>query len=723
MLNPWSYKDWNLTQQGQIVTAYGLAKAEEMAEEAGTHVGGPRPAPPNNVTKVQETFILNKHQKGTSGGGATPNQTPTGSPGPARSLADLYADDFSHWKSEGIVGDGTTDDGPAFNTFIARVAAAGGGTIRVNGTFLINTALVFASNVTLDGGGNTTFKITSNKFRAFILNSCTRAAVKNCIFDLTGSSATSGFVALLTDAQECEVSGCKFLSLKGQIYLNGNAQNNRVVANKFSNSAAICVQMSGANVTGNIVGWNDITASASFGIFGDAGMNHNLIIGNKTVQNGVELIGLRYDCHNNRIIGNHAEGTGDNGISITGKYNVITGNICRKCYYFGIGVYGNYNVVTGNLCVSNGQIFASDGSSNYAGIGLQCNFGGLAQNNTIVGNTTDDDQASMTQAWGILISGANNTYTTWAASTVFGVNSYCKNGTNIYNSAAGGTSGATPPTHTSGTVSDGGVLWTYVDTWPSGREPVGNTVGPNAYYRSRLSVSVNDTTVNNYNNVHDAPYTRVHNTSAGTSQKYDVTGIIRHLQTWTNGQAVTYGNAKFTSLGHAYRVSNVGGTCANEPTHTSGTVTGADGIAWTLIALNTREMTAVSTPNGPAFNVDAALGLGRIDSPGNFLNMYAGSGSPEGVVTAPVGSIFLRSDGGILTTLYTKTGTGSTGWFPVAITKPANTFANLPASPVEGMLLPVTDSSTNVWGATITGGGANHVLAYYNGTNWTVAGK
>ena len=53
----------------------------------------------------------------------------------------------------------------------------------------------------------------------------------------------------------------------------------------------------------------------------------------------------------------------------------------------------------------------------------------------------------------------------------------------------------------------------------------------------------------------------------------------------------------------------------------------------------------------------------------------------------------------------------------------AVTFANLPASPVEGMLYPVTDGSVATWGTTLAGGGANHVLAYYNGTNWTVAAK
>lgn len=52
----------------------------------------------------------------------------------------------------------------------------------------------------------------------------------------------------------------------------------------------------------------------------------------------------------------------------------------------------------------------------------------------------------------------------------------------------------------------------------------------------------------------------------------------------------------------------------------------------------------------------------------------------------------------------------------------AVTFANVP-TPIEGMMVAVTDSTTATWGATITGGGANHVLAYYNGTNWTVAAK
>jgi hypothetical protein len=55
----------------------------------------------------------------------------------------------------------------------------------------------------------------------------------------------------------------------------------------------------------------------------------------------------------------------------------------------------------------------------------------------------------------------------------------------------------------------------------------------------------------------------------------------------------------------------------------------------------------------------------------------------------------------------------------------ANTFASLAAcaGPLEGQIAAVTNSTTATWGATITGGGANHVLAYCDGSAWTVFAK
>lgn len=50
---------------------------------------------------------------------------------------------------------------------------------------------------------------------------------------------------------------------------------------------------------------------------------------------------------------------------------------------------------------------------------------------------------------------------TWTTGTAFAANAYCFYNGNYYQTSAGGTTGATPPTHTSGSVSDGGVTWTY----------------------------------------------------------------------------------------------------------------------------------------------------------------------------------------------------------------------------------------------------------------------
>jgi len=58
-----------------------------------------------------------------------------------------------------------------------------------------------------------------------------------------------------------------------------------------------------------------------------------------------------------------------------------------------------------------------------------------------------------------------------------------------------------------------------------------------------------------------------------------------------------------------------------------------------------------------SFDVSGTLSLN------NKVRFLTGSGSPEGVNAAPVGSLYTRTDGGAGTTLYVKeSGTGNTGW-------------------------------------------------------------
>lgn len=64
----------------------------------------------------------------------------------------------------------------------------------------------------------------------------------------------------------------------------------------------------------------------------------------------------------------------------------------------------------------------------------------------------------------------------------------------------------------------------------------------------------------------------------------------------------------------------------------------------------------------PSPNVMSHTYVPRLYLPG-LPFVTAGAGSPEGAQSAPVGSVWLRTDGGVGTTMYVKqTGTGNTGW-------------------------------------------------------------
>jgi hypothetical protein len=68
----------------------------------------------------------------------------------------------------------------------------------------------------------------------------------------------------------------------------------------------------------------------------------------------------------------------------------------------------------------------------------------------------------------------------------------------------------------------------------------------------------------------------------------------------------------------------------------------------------------------PGGSQDRAVLLGQLDTLYDRVNAYlfVGTATPEGAVAAPVGSLFLRTDGGTSTSLYVKeTGTTtSSGW-------------------------------------------------------------
>lgn len=107
-------------------------------------------------------------------------------------------------------------------------------------------------------------------------------------------------------------------------------------------------------------------------------------------------------------------------------------------------------------------------------------------------------------------------------------------------------------------------------------------------------------------------------------------------------------------------------------------------------------------------------------------NIYRTTAGGTPSTTGLIGTV----SGGYATSVFNDKGVAASGGVPAVsgsggLQVSPTAFAGLPvcASGTEGSLRPVSDSTTNVWGATVTGGGSNHVLTYCDGTNWTVAAQ
>lgn len=79
---------------------------------------------------------------------------------------------------------------------------------------------------------------------------------------------------------------------------------------------------------------------------------------------------------------------------------------------------------------------------------------------TIVPTPTSGDNG--TTIYTQYISGTWILPVNWVTGTSYAATSYCNYLGNIYYTVLGGTAGGTPPVHTSGTVTDGTVLWLYI---------------------------------------------------------------------------------------------------------------------------------------------------------------------------------------------------------------------------------------------------------------------
>jgi hypothetical protein len=162
-------------------------------------------------------------------------------------------------------------------------------------------------------------------------------------------------------------------------------------------------------------------------------------------------------------------------------------------------------------------------------------------------------------------------------------------------------------------------------------------------------------------------------------------------------------------------------------------VIGVEGAPELTVTPGNVKRTPIGLTNGPVINAVWTSGGSVTGAAGQTCNLSFTGGTGSGG-TGVVHIVFVNSAqrGGISISAggsYTGAPTGGTLTNGTATCSGSivltSTLGLAPScsSATEGSYSAFIDSTTTTWGATITGGGANHVLAYCDGTNWTVAGK
>lgn len=392
----------------------------------------------------------------------------------------------------GAVADGSG----SLHTAVAAALSAGVRTLVLDegSSFyrLTNTLTLPSGFRIVNGKGRPVIKMdNAANSRMVVLSNVTDAGIRGISIDgnksVTPSDAT---VVVSGGSLKCAIEDVVFNNCPsastGAVVISGATTNrNAILKCQFDGSEGTSIGLSGGSE--NTIAFNELRDSGTFGIFLNTGAVRNLIQANRSITSGLESVALTYDCHSNRVIGNHCELAGDNGISVSGQDNIASGNICLSNHNAGIGIWGSNNTVSGNILKRSN--FGND-TTFFSGVWVHAQYGGIGSSNVISDNVCDDDQAVPTQNYGVALHGSG--YTAWAAGqAITDLTDFTQlwrvSGLNIYRAASTGTTGATAPSHTSGTVSDGAVSWTYVNSFVSAVGTLWNQVADNIVRRSKTA--------------------------------------------------------------------------------------------------------------------------------------------------------------------------------------------------------------------------------------------
>lgn len=409
-------------------------------------------------------------------------------PGPERARPARAVETFDA-PDHGLVADCSTDNSGALAALLARAAtasAAAGGQSEVripaaSACYGFLSVVTVPARVRVTGLGRPMLAALGRTGALLRIKDASNVT-------LSGLRLDSRSAAHPTIAMPVSVSGASGVRLEeielvnptGEIHVT-DSDNVTILSPVVTGSLLHGVLFSGVRDSAVVGG--RFQNEVGFGIILKGGSHGNLVQGNRTTANGIELVGVTEDSSGNRIIGNHAEGAGDNCISISGSENIVQGNLAQGCQGNGIEVFGDRNLVVGNTARNNARGHAAQ-SGWRAGIAIQGGFGGVAQYNVVRGNIVDDDQAIPTQLYGIWL--GRHMYQVWASGQPVPAGTYRYHGPNLYQAAVAGVTGTRPPDGREA-ANDGGVTWRWIRS-PADGTPLsdGNEVSGNVIARYGL---------------------------------------------------------------------------------------------------------------------------------------------------------------------------------------------------------------------------------------------
>lgn len=386
-------------------------------------------------------------------------------PSPSRTQVVELGETVNFLNSYSVPRDGTSDVGAVLTQALADTAAEGKALIVPNKGFnyTLATVLTIPENAKLVLRGAPQF-VTALGLCISVTGA--DAQVEGSLRVHGAHSSTSYHIVVQDEATRFKADKIKITNGNSGINVQAaDCEIGEVIAQEIRGTA---FKFSGASALRNTLGTFRGRNIAGFGVFHELGASYNttrevkkymdpdMVTAWQTAnrpelengQLGIEAYATTYGCEYNVAGYVHSSKSGDAGVTFSGSNNKLLAGLMEDGAASGVGIAGNDNYVAGVIS-----------QRNKTGFVFTPSFGGTSKRNKVVACLARDNETYGFNA-------EDNGLRLWVSGASYeSATNFCYYGLNTYKvTLQTSVFGTTPPTHTSGTVSDGVNLWEYISS-------------------------------------------------------------------------------------------------------------------------------------------------------------------------------------------------------------------------------------------------------------------